>query len=75
MFLLKKSEIRFVIVAVYVDDLNLIGTPEKISKTDSYLKNELEMNDLGKTKFYRSLQIEYFPIGILLYQSTYTKKV
>ena len=30
MFLLKKSEIGFVIVAVYVDDLNLIGTTEEL---------------------------------------------
>ena len=35
---IKKSEIGFAIVAIYVDDLNLIGTPEELSKTTSYLK-------------------------------------
>ena len=32
-FLLKKSEFEFAIVAVYVDDLNLVGTPEELTKT------------------------------------------
>ena len=72
---IKKSEIGFAIVAVYVDDLNLIGTLEELSKTTFCLKNEFEMKDLGKTKFCLGLQIEYLPTGILLHQSTYTKKV
>ena len=33
------------------------------------------MKDLGKTKFYLYLLIEHFPIGILVHQSTYTKKI
>ena len=32
------------------------------------------MKDMGKTKFCLSLQIEHFPIGVLVHQSTYTKK-
>ena len=31
------------------------------------------MKDLGKTKFYLGLQIEHFPIRVLVYQSEYTK--
>ena len=33
------------------------------------------MKDLGKTKFYLGLQIEHFPTGVLVHQSTYTKKI
>ena len=33
------------------------------------------MKDLGKTKFCLSLQIEHFPIGVLVHQSAYTKKI
>ena len=33
------------------------------------------MKDLGKTKFCLALQIEHFPNGVLVYQSTYIKKV
>ena len=48
---IKKSEIRFAIIVVYVDDLNLVGTPEELTRTTNYLKKEFEMKDLGKTKF------------------------
>ena len=33
------------------------------------------MNDLGKTKFCIGLQIEHFPSGVLVHQSTYIKKI
>jgi hypothetical protein len=72
---IKKLESGFAIVAVYVDDLNLVGTPEELTKTADYLKNEFEMKDLGKTKFCLGLQIEHLPDGILIHQSTYTEKV
>ena len=45
-----KSETGFAIIAVYVDDLNLVGTPEELTKTAEYLKKEFEMKDLGKNK-------------------------
>ena len=35
---------------MYVDDLNLIGTPEEFIRIEKYLKNEFEMKDLGKKK-------------------------
>ena len=73
--LLKKSESEFAIVAVYVDDLNFVGTPEELTKTTNCLKNEFEMKDLGKTKFSLGLQIEHLPNGILVHQSTYIKKI
>ncbi|RVW88735.1 Retrovirus-related Pol polyprotein from transposon TNT 1-94 [Vitis vinifera] len=72
---IKKSETGFAIIAVYVDDLNLVGTPEELTRTTNYLKKEFEMKDLGKTKFCLGLQIEHFPNGVLVHQSTYIKKV
>ena len=72
---IKRLESRFAIVAVYVDDLNLVGTPEELTKTANYLKNEFEMKDLDKAKFCLALQIEYTLKGILVHQSAYTKKV
>ena len=47
---IKKSESGFAIVAVYIDDLNLVGTPKELTKTANCLKSEYEMKDLGKTK-------------------------
>ena len=72
---IKKSETGFAIIAVYVDDLNLVGTPEELTKTAEYLKKEFEMKDIGKTKFCIGLQIEHFPNGVLVHQSTYIKKI
>ena len=63
------------IIAVYVDDLNLIGTPEELTKIANYLKNRFEMKDLGKIKYCLGLQIEHFSNDILVHQSTYIEKV
>ena len=54
-FIKNKSKYDFTIIAMYIDDLNIIRKLEKISKTINYLKKKLEM----KTKFYLSLQIEH----------------
>ena len=46
---IKKSHSGFVIVAVFVNDMNLIGTPEELTRTAKHLKSKFEMRDLGKT--------------------------
>ena len=38
---IKKPETGFAIIVVYVDDLNLIGTPEELTRTTNYLKREI----------------------------------
>ena len=38
---IKKSENRFAIIAVYVDDLNLVRTPEELTRTINYLKRRI----------------------------------
>ncbi|KAL1214883.1 Retrovirus-related Pol polyprotein from transposon TNT 1-94 [Cardamine amara subsp. amara] len=72
---IKKFTKGFVIIAVYVDDLNILRTSEEISQTVEYLKKEFEMKDLGKTRFCLGLQLEYMNNGILVHQTTYTEKV
>ena len=72
---IKKTENGLTIIAVYVDDLNLIKTPEELIKIVNYLKKEFEMKDLGKTRYCLSLQIEYCLNGVLIHQSSYTEKV
>ena len=72
---IKKTTLGFVILAVYVDDINLIGTPEKVQKAIEYLKKEFEMKDLGKTKICLGLQIEYLVDGVFIHQSAYTEKI
>ncbi|GJZ30918.1 disease resistance CC-NBS-LRR class family protein [Tanacetum coccineum] len=71
----KKTTSGFVIIAVYVDDLNIIGTNKEINEVVMHLKEELEMKDLGKIKCCLGLQIEHVPNGILVHQSNYTEMV
>ena len=71
----KKSESGFAIVAVYVDDINLIGTLEEFAKTVEYLKKEFEVKDLGKTKLCLGLQLEHKANGIIVHQSSYIERL
>ena len=41
--------------SIYVNDINLLGTPEELTKAATNLKDEFEMKDLGKTKYCLSL--------------------
>ncbi|KAL0392455.1 UNVERIFIED_CONTAM: Copia protein [Sesamum radiatum] len=72
---LKRGESGFVIIAVYVDDLNIIGSPEEIRQAADYLKSEFEMKDLGTTKYCLGLQFEHTKGGIFIHQSNYIEKV
>ena len=72
---IKKTKNGLTIITVYVDDLNLIGTPEELIKTTNYLKKEFEMKDLEKIRYCLGLQIEYCLNGVLIHQSSYTEKV
>ena len=72
---IKKTKNGLAIIAVYVDDLNLIGTLEELIKTTNYLKKEFEMKDLRKTRYCLGLQIEYCLNGVLIHQSSYIEKV
>ncbi|KAB2604828.1 hypothetical protein D8674_037115 [Pyrus ussuriensis x Pyrus communis] len=72
---IKKSHSGFAIVAIYVDNMNLIGTPAELEEIASHLKSKFEMKNLGKTRYYRGLEIEHCSNGILMHQSNYTQKV
>ena len=72
---IKKTGSEFVIIAVYVDDLNLIGTPKELQTAVEYLKKEFEIKDFGKTKSCLGLQIEHLENNIFIHQSAYTQKV
>ena len=68
---IKKSRTGFCIISVYVDDLNIIGSPKDIDEAHKHLKKEFKMKDLGKTKYCLGLQLEHRPSGILVHQSAY----
>ncbi|CAM8907757.1 unnamed protein product [Rhodiola kirilowii] len=72
---IKRTKTRFSIIVVYVDDLNIIGTPGELIETIACLKSEFEMKNLGKTKFCLGLQIEHLLKGIFVHQSSYTERI
>ncbi|KAM7478095.1 hypothetical protein LguiA_026308 [Lonicera macranthoides] len=47
---IKKTSFGFAIVAVYVDDMNIIGTLDEIRETASYLKSKFEIKNIGKAR-------------------------
>lgn len=66
----------FVIIAVYVDDLNLVGTPLACKHVVALLTSKFEMKLLGKTSFCLGLQIAHLTDGsIFLHQTTYTQRL
>ena len=72
---IKRYQSQFVIIAIYVDDLNIIGTPEELQKAANCLKLEFEMKDLRRTRFCLGLQIEHLKDGNFIHQSTYISKI
>ena len=56
---IKKSHSWFAIDAVYVNDINLIGTLKELKKTASHLKSKFEIKDLKKTQFCIGLELEH----------------
>ena len=72
---IKKLETAFAIIAVYVDNISLIGTPEELAKTAEYLKKEFEVKDLGKTKLCLGLHLEHKANGIIIHQSSYIERL
>ncbi|GJW66263.1 retrovirus-related pol polyprotein from transposon TNT 1-94 [Tanacetum coccineum] len=72
---IKRFGSEYVIIAMYVDDMNIIGKPEELPKAIECLKGEFVMKYLGKTKFCLGLQIEHLKDGILVHQESYIKKL
>ena len=72
---MKRSENEFSIIVVYVDDINIVGTPNERTTTIVCLKKEYKMKDLGRTKFCLGLQIDYLNKGVFVHQEAYIMRV
>ena len=55
LFYIVKFTYGFIIIAMYVDDLNIIGTPEEVPIVIENLKEEFEIKGPRKTKFFLGL--------------------
>jgi len=56
---------------VYVDDINIVGTPNELTKAIDCLKKEFEMKDFWRAKSYMKLEIDYLNKGIFIHQEAY----
>ena len=72
---IRMKNTQLVIVASYVDDLNIIGTPNAIMETKELFAKEFERKDLGETSFCLSLQITHINNGLFVHQSTYINTI
>lgn len=63
------------IVAIYVDDLNIIGTQEAIRQTIQAMDKEFELKKGGRTKFCIGWKIEDLTQGKFVHQGTYLIKL
>ena len=72
---IKHIDKALIIVVVYVDDLNIIGTANAIFKIVLQLKDEVEMIDLGETFFFiltymlNTLHEAFFHIKVCILES------
>ena len=66
----------FVIIVVYIDDLNLVGTSNICNCTMSLLTTQFEMKFLNKTIFCPYLQVVHLQYGsIFLHQTIYIQNL
>lgn len=63
------TRFRIVIVAIFVDDLNFVGTVDVISHI-VFNSDEFEMIDFGETTLFLDLQIECLAISTCLLNSS-----
>jgi len=72
---MKILENEFAIIGFYVDDINIVGISNELTKTIDYLKKEFEMKNFGRTKFSLELHIMYLNKDIFVHQEAYITKV
>jgi len=74
-FIWKDPNNEFAIIIVYVDDINIVGIPNELTKAIDYSKKSFEMNDLWRAKSCLKLEIEYLNKNIFIHQEAYMIKV
>jgi hypothetical protein len=68
----KRNEINeFIILALYVDDLTLVGSNLMISETKTALKARFDITDLGSIKTCVGIQVDQGESHMLLHQSRF----
>jgi hypothetical protein len=64
-----------VLIAIYVDDVIMIGTRHAIEVAACALKVKFKIRDFGRLDFCLGVQVTHLKDGVILHQSTYVKKI
>lgn len=73
---LKKSGSHRTIVALYVDDIIIIGSEKStITSLKSYLHQTFSIKDLGLVNYFLGIEVGYEHGGIILSQHKFTKEL
>ncbi len=66
---MKKTNHGIFVIVIYVDDLIITGDSDvNISDLKKLLKQEFEMKDLGKLRYFFSIEVIYSLKGICYYK-------
>ena len=72
----KYSENGYVIVCLYVDDMLIVGSDDKMIKsTKDMLKSRFDMKDMGPTDVMLGMKISRTSNGLILSQSYYVDMI
>ena len=63
------------IVAIFVDDCTIIGTPNQVKIFKKFMTDRFEMRDLGKIDYLLGIKIDYSNDHISLNQSSYIQSI
>ena len=72
---MKKFENEFSIIIVYVNDINIVETPNELTKAIDCLKKGFEMKDIEKEFFFLRLQIKYLNKDVFIHKEACIIKV
>nr|XP_043611481.1 uncharacterized mitochondrial protein AtMg00810-like [Erigeron canadensis] len=75
-FFLKIVDGQMTIVAIYVDDILVIGSdPTSVSQLKTFLHKQFTIKDLGFLNYFLGLKVHYPNDGIVLTQRKYTQEL
>lgn len=66
-FFIKRKGNELYIIAVYFDDLNILGTPKSCNKLADILDAEFEMKHLGPTSMCIGIKLAHSTGGVLMH--------
>lgn len=68
----KKSGTLILFLAIYVDDIFVVGRTSEITSIKQFLDSVFKIKDLGDLYYFLGLEFEKVPEGVVMSQQTFT---